>query len=181
MRAIFIITILLSVTQVKAQTMMPVGIGGFFPGERFANSLYTNDSLPEKKWSLTRYNAISTSFSFFRGGNATIFSAPMGLQLNRRLNNNLYAFANISVAPAYINFNSSFSNTNLNKTNQGGFLSGSNSLGIYTAASMGLMYINDSKTFSISGSISVEKSSYPLLPMYQNNTSSPARFIPSKR
>ena len=32
--------------------------------------------------------------------------------------------------------------------------------GIYPAAQMGLMYINDERTFSISGSIGVSRSSY---------------------
>jgi hypothetical protein len=57
---------------------------------------------------VSKYTGISTSFSFFKGGNATIVSAPLGLQLNRRLNNNLFAFAGVSAAPSYVNFRSSY-------------------------------------------------------------------------
>jgi len=43
-----------------------------------------------------------------------------------------------------------------------------NNLGIYQSASLGVMYINDARTFSISGSIGIEKSVYPSysLPAY---------------
>ena len=42
------------------------------------------------------------------------------------------------------------------------------SVGLYSRAELGLQYINDERTFSISGSIGVERSSYPVLPY--NNT-----------
>jgi hypothetical protein len=105
--------------------------------------------------------------SFFKGGNASVFSAPMGLQLDRRLNNNLYAFANVTVAPSYISINPSYlSCLNKNLTNSP---FNQNSFGLYPAASFGLMYINDAKTFSISGSISAERSMYPGVPYYPMN------------
>ena len=108
---------------------------------------------------------MSTSFIFYRGNNAIIFSSPVGLQLNRRLNNNLYAFAGVSAAPAYINFNNAFLNTDINKTNSNNF-SKANNFGMYSRAEIGLMYVNDAKTFSISGSIGIEKTNYP---SYQYN------------
>ena len=170
MRKILLMTFLLSVAALKAQTVIPAGIAGFTPGERIANNIYTDDSLSKKKWFFSRYSGISTSFTFFKGGNATIVSAPMGFQLNRRLNDNLYAFANIAVAPAYVNFNHSFIQARSGKTNPGSIFSGADHLGVYSAASMGLMYINNEKTFSISGSISVEKSNIPLLSTYPSST-----------
>ena len=56
-----------------------------------------------------------------------------------------------------------------------------NNFGLYPAASIGLMYINDARTFSISGSISAEKSPYSILPYYpvNNETHSPV-FLPSR-
>ena len=125
-------------------------------------------------------SGLSTSFTFFKGGNATIVAAPLGLQLNRRLNDNLYAFANVSVAPAYINFNRSFINTDFNKANQSNPFR-SNSFGMYSSASLGLMYINDNKTFSISGSLSVEKNNSPLLPYYPINNTKPSTVISPNR
>ena len=181
MRTLLLIVVLLSVARVKAQTAAPAGIAGYMPGTRFAYNTYLGDILSTKKWSFSRYSGISTSFTFFKGGNATIVSTPIELQVNRMLNNNLYAFANILVAPAYINFNRSFITTGFNKTNPGNMFSGPNSLGVYSAASMGLMYINNDKTFSISGSISMEKNSYSMLPLYPTNTSRPIPFRPANR
>lgn len=96
-----------------------------------------------------------------------MISAPVGLQLNRRLNDNLYAFAGISAAPAYVNFSRSFINTDLKKINSGAF-------SMYSRLEAGLMYINDQRTFSVSGSISVERSNYPFYPYY-NRVGSPAQ------
>jgi hypothetical protein len=180
MRTILLIVVLLSFATIKAQTVASLPIAGYTQG-RFANNIYLGDSLSTKKWSFSRYSGISTSFTFFKGGNATIVSAPMGLQVNRMLNNNLYAFGNIVFAPAYTNFNHSFITTGFNKNNPGNMFSGQGSLGVYSAASMGLMYINNDKTFSISGSISIEKSSYPLLPFYPTNNSKPIPFHSANR
>ncbi|MEP6845780.1 MAG: hypothetical protein ABI861_07240 [Panacibacter sp.] len=181
MRAIIIMVIMFSAAALKAQTVVPGSFRDYTRVAGFANSLPLNDGLAQKKWSLSRFSGISTSFAFFKGGNATVVAAPIGLQLSRRLNDNLYAFANVSVAPAYINFNRSFINTDLNKANQGNGYYGSNSFGVYSSASLGLMYINNDRTFSISGSISVERSNYPLLPYYPiNNTKTNPVLLPNR-
>ena len=180
MRTIILMALILSVTALKAQTVLPLSFYDYTQRANFANNIHQGDSRSEKKWSFSSYSSISTSFSFFKGGNATIVSAPMGLQLNRRINNNLYAFANVSVAPAYVNFNRSFISTDINKANPYSGNSGSNSFGMYSSASLGLMYINDAKTFSISGSFSVERSSYPMLPYYPINNTKPNPIIPTK-
>lgn len=121
----------------------------------------SNDSSSlSKKWSLVKYASLSTSLTFYNGGSATILSVPIGLQLNRRLNNNLYAFAGISAAPAYINFNRPF-NAGSQKINANNYFTNGNNFDIYSWAELGLMYVNDQKTFSISGSIGVERNNYP--------------------
>ena len=181
MRTIILMALILSVTALRAQTLLPLSFFDYTQRANFANNIHQGDSRSEKKWSFNSYSSISTSFSFFKGGNATIVSAPIGLQLNRRLNNNLYAFANVSVAPAYVNFNRSFINADINKVNQNNGYSGSNSFGMYSSASLGLMYINDAKTFSITGSFSVERSSYPMLPYHQINPTKQTPVIPAKR
>jgi hypothetical protein len=160
-----LIAFILFTVKVNAQTFIPGNFAAYNQRVNFANNLHPIDSISGKKWSFSRYTALSTSYTFFKGGSATIIAAPIGLQLNRRLNNNWYAFVNVAVVPAYINFNQSFLNQGVNKNYQkNGFQS--NGLHIYSSASLGLQYINDAKTFSISGSISVEKSSYPTLPYY---------------
>jgi hypothetical protein len=162
---------------VDAQTYYP----GSFTGNNFrsgASNINFNDSAAKKKWFISKYSGLSTSFSFFKGGNATVISAPMGLQLNRSLNNNVYAFAGVSVAPAYINLNSSFMNNGFNKVNANNSFK-SSALGIYSRAELGLMYVNDERTFSISGSIGVERNSFPMPAYnpsaYRLNQSSPWR------
>ena len=178
MRLIISIALILFATTLKAQSLLPVSFFDYSQRTNFANNIRLGDSLSKQKWSFNRYSGISTSFSFFKGGSATVVSAPMGLQLNRRLTNNLYAFANVGVAPAYVNFNQSFISADINKNNP---YSRSNSFGVYSSASLGLMYVNDAKTFSISGSLSVERSSYPMFPYYQMNSAKPNAVLPVNR
>jgi hypothetical protein len=168
MRAIILFALLVSASTIQAQTFIPTRLydnscSGATPGQ-----VHLSDSISGKKWSLSKYSGISTSVAFFQRGNATIVSAPIGLQLNRRLNNNLYAFAGVSAAPAYLNFSRTFMYDDF-KTNQQTSLFRSGSLGLYSRAELGLQYTNDEKTFSISGSIGIGRSSYPLLQYGQIN------------
>ena len=156
-------------TTLQAQTYLP---GSFIDNSyrgALANNIHFNDSSSQKKWFLTRYTGISASYSFYKGGQASVISAPLAVQLNRRLNDNLYAFAGVTLVPSYINFRQSFVTADFNKGNLNNSFSKSGSLGVYSSASLGLMYVNDEKTFSVSGSISVERSNYPMLPYYPVN------------
>lgn len=145
----------------RAQMYLPGSFLDYSYRGNPANNIHFGDVASQKKWSLTKYSNISTSFSFFKGGNAMIIAAPMGLQLNRRLTNNLYAFAGVSIAPAYISLHSSFMNPGADKMNAGSRFN-SNSLGLYSRAELGLMYVNDERTFSISGSVGIERSNSPM-------------------
>ena len=158
MRLIFLLFILFTSVTLKAQ-IPTLGLYGY-PQRTIMDRGINADSPFQKKWFISTYSGISTSFSFYRGGNATVIAAPLGLQLNRRLNDNLYAFAGVSAAPAYVNFNQTFVNTNI-KGLQSNTTAKYNNFGISTRAEMGLMYVNDAKTFSISGSIGVETNNYP--------------------
>jgi len=169
MRILILIATLFSFSALNAQIVLPGSFAAYPQNGSFGNNTHLPDSFSVKKWSLNRYSGISASYSFYNGGSAYIMSAPIGLQLNRRLNDNLYAFANVSVAPAYVHFNRSFITTDFNKVNPGGGFYNSNSLSVYSSASVGLQYVNDDKTFSVSGSISVQRSNYPMLPYYQKN------------
>lgn len=161
MRKLLIIAALFSFTTAKSQTPGISVFPMYSQTPTFLN--HSHDSIAKQKWFLSTYSGISTGVSFFTGGNATYLAAPFGLQLNRRLNNNLYAFANVSIVPAFTSFNTNFINPGLNK-NFGSPYFMSNSFDIHPAMSLGLMYINDARTFSISGSISAERSNYPVLP-----------------
>ena len=167
MRVFFLIVMLFFFVSVKSQSVLSPGFGMYPQSNVLLNNSHLHDSLSAPKWFFSSYRGLSTSVSFFKGGNASIFSAPMGLQLNRRLNNNWFAFANVTVAPSYISINPSYlSGLNKNFSNNS---FQQNSFGIYPAASLGLMYINDARTFSISGSVSAERNVYPILPYYPAN------------
>jgi hypothetical protein len=165
MRIILLIATVFSFTVVRSQTVSSFGLPAYSEEIGLGNNILTHNSISKQKWFLTTNRSLYTGISFFNGGNATIIAAPMSLQLNRRLNDNLYAFANVSATPAFISLNPSLINMGFNKTNQQNIF-GPNSFGVYPSASLGLMYINDAKTFSIFGSISAERSSYPILPVY---------------
>ena len=165
MRTFILICFLTIAATAKAQNYIP---GSFIDNSyrgSLMNDIHVNDSSLKKKWFVSSYSGLSIGFSFFKGGSATVFSAPVGLQLNRKLNNNLYAFAGVSAAPSYVNFGSSFLNADFSKNSNGSFRS--SSLGLYSRAELGLQYINDEKTFSISGSIGVERRDFPM-PVYRS-------------
>ena len=162
---------------VKAQTALPGNYNDDLQHQPFAHKNSFNDSAANKKWFINKYAGMYTSVGFFNGGNATVMAVPIGIQLNRRLNNNWYAFAGLSAAPAYVNFNYSFLSANANKFWKNNNLLSSNHFNLFSRAELGLMYINEQKTFSISGSIAVERSSYPFLPINQMSTVRPATFI----
>lgn len=164
MRKMLLLIMLISSLSVKAQTLLPMSFIGYHQPLTFSHSF---DSGSDRKWSLHPYSGISAGYSFFNGGNTSILAVPVGLQLNRRLNNNLYAFAGVSGGPVYMNFNRSFLSANPYQAHQYNSLLSPGNLGIYSRAELGLMYVNDAKTFSLSGSISVERGSYPVLPYQQ--------------
>jgi hypothetical protein len=130
--------------------------------QSFTDSSYYIQHTQSKKWFLTSYSNIGIGFNFMNGSTATVASAPIGLQLNRQLNNNFYAFTGVSVAPTYVSFGRSFLSPGVIKSNTGnGFKS--DYFGLYSSVNMGLMYVNDARTFSISGSVGVSRSNYPML------------------
>jgi hypothetical protein len=177
MGKVFALMLLIFSVSAKAQTVMPGNYLNSIQLQSFAKNSLLNDSIPDKKWFVSKTIGISSSFAFFKGGCAAVRSVPFGIQLNRKLSNNWYAFAGAAIAPAYVNFNQSFLSANTNKFASTNNYLQSNRLNIYSRAEMGLMYINDQKTFSISGSISIERSDYPLMPVNPVNAPRPNAFI----
>jgi len=130
----------------------------FFPGYQ-SNG---DSSQFNRKWYFTNYAAISTGAVFFNGGGGTFLSAPVGLQLNHPINNNLIAFAGISAAPTFFNYNSLYTDPVFNKSYPGSIISNPYGFGMNSRVDIGLMYINDARTFSISGSIGIDRGTYPV-------------------
>ncbi|WP_336513833.1 hypothetical protein [Pollutibacter soli] len=165
MRTLLFCILLLAATSTRAQRFIPSPIVGYTPiGMGGAQQLMYRE-IPDKKWFVTSNVGITTGFSTWKGGSAGYVAAPVSLQLNRRLTDNLYAYGAITAAPTYMNFNGAFMGANAGKYQPTGFMR-NGSFNMYSRAEMGLYYINDSKTFSISGSISVEHGGHPMMPYY---------------
>lgn len=159
------IVALFSFLSSRAQTHLPVSSINFsqsllFPGYHMIGD--TNQL--NQKWYFSKYAAVSAGAFFFNGAGGTFLSAPVGLQLNHPLNNNLIAFAGISAAPVFFNYNSLYTGPVFNKSYPGSYMANPYGFGLNSRVDIGLMYINDAKTFSISGSIGVERGTYPVYP-----------------
>jgi hypothetical protein len=109
-----------------------------------------------KNWQVRPYTGFSAGYIFSGRGGASYLSAQTGLMLLKPLNNNFSAFAGVSVAPTYIIGSLPYSPL----PNQAG--NNFNGLNLNMGISGGLIYTNDARTFSISGSVSVERYSYPV-------------------
>ncbi|MEO7120220.1 MAG: hypothetical protein ABIY62_03950 [Ginsengibacter sp.] len=169
MRIVLLFASFFFVVGVKSQSTLPAGNVDYLQSANRMDNTSVHDSIAPHKWFFSTYQGLSTSVLFFKGGSASVVAMPLELQLNRRLNNNFYAFAGIGVTPSYINFNRAFINENLNKAYSDNMLS-PYGFDMHPSVSLGLMYINDARTFSISGSISAERTSgYPLMPYYPAN------------
>jgi hypothetical protein len=168
MRIILAILASISFLSPKAQTHLPVGSLNYtqwlsLPGY---NPLADN-GLSTNKWHLSKYASLSAGTIFFNGG-ANFLAAPVGLQLSRSLTRNVYAFAGLSAAPVFFN-SRLFTDPSLNPSYPGYNFSNGYGFGLNSRVEMGLMYINDAKTFSISGSIGVDRTSYPVYPSNRMN------------
>lgn len=150
----------------NAQSSLPRMPGSFSPIHtlHFPDyQLIRENRFTQQKWFVSRYGAVSAGSIYYPGANAFVISAPVGLQLNRQLTNNWYAFAGVYAAPTWTSFNHSFLNSP-NNPSYPGAMSNANLFGVNPGIQMGLMYVNDAGTFSISGSIRAEYSSYPVHP-----------------
>jgi hypothetical protein len=153
-RAIIFTAILMSAMAAKAQSPLFSGA----QNNVFRDpSQVTDTNHLQKKWFVTKYAGISTGFVAFNGGGGSFLSAPLELLVNRQLTNNIYAFGGVSVTPSLLQYNSAFYQPGIGK-NYGSMRT--NNFGINPAARIGVMYINNERTFSISGSVSVSRSSY---------------------
>ncbi|MEO8414007.1 MAG: hypothetical protein ABI472_10120 [Ginsengibacter sp.] len=180
MRILFTFILMVFATASQAQTVLPGSFQNNLAGGSFIHYNNRNDSSAQNKWVITRSAGIAGGYSFFSHGGASFVAAPISLQLNRRLSNNVYVFAGVTVAPMYLNFNRTFLAADFKKVPSFNSFYQPGNLSMYSAATMGLIYINDQRTFSVSGSISVERSSYPFY--YQNRSNIPEpRNIPSSR
>lgn len=170
-RITLLAAILVSAVVVKAQTPLTFGtVDPMHPAFRHFRQIGDTNN-HNKKWIFTKTASISSGFMAFKGGSGYFISAPIGVQVYRSLNKNVYAYAGLSVAPTYFNLNNAFFQPGINKNNN--FMN-ANNFGVYSAAHLGLMYISDDKSFSISGGISVGRNLYDNRIPYYTPVNSPA-------
>jgi hypothetical protein len=165
MRVILIIFASFTFLCAKAQSHLPVGAGGYGLSPWQPASLYTVpiNGITGQKWQLRPYTALSAGYTFFNGG-VSWLSAPLGLNLYHPLTSNVTAFAGVSAAPTFFSVGSLYSAPFGNPAYPGYSFSSGYGLGINAAVQGGLIYTNDARTFSISGSVIMQRGSYPVYP-----------------
>ncbi|MFB6454687.1 hypothetical protein ACE38W_05390 [Chitinophaga sp. Hz27] len=159
-RAIIFIAVLMCAIAGKAQLPYYGGMEPYTPSILRHTAPVADSNGHAKKWSVTKYTGISTGFIAFKGGSGSYLSAPMALQVNRRITDNVYAFGSLSATPYTMRMSGAMFQPVMNKQMMGYGPMQMNSTGINPAANVGLMFISKDKTFSISGSVSVSRSNY---------------------
>ncbi|MGF6847125.1 hypothetical protein QFZ51_002360 [Chitinophaga sp. W3I9] len=157
LRTLLFAVIFMSGMTVNAQIDSSFGaINGMEPAFRHRQQVGDTANI-HKKWFVTKYAGLSTGFIGFKGGSSSFLSVPLALQVNRQLTNNLYAFGGVSVTPYVFRYNSVPYQPAVNK-NQSWIQT--NNFAAWSDAKIGVMYISNDKTFSISGSVGVSRGSY---------------------
>ncbi len=153
-----------------AQSHLPINSLGYgfnqYQLRPFMPTSFAGSIDPNKKWQLKQYASLSAGYIFLNGG-ISYLSAPVGLMLFHPLNKNVSAFAAVSASPVFFSANRFYSDPMTTPVNR---FSRSYGLGLSSRIEAGLMYTNDDKTFSISGSIGIEKGSYPVYPATRPST-----------
>jgi hypothetical protein len=168
MRTFLTILISLAVLSARAQSPLPVGAPysagplrpvntPYLPGTPFPLGASAIHQLQ-----LRPYASISTGYIFLNRG-ISYLSVPVGLALVYPINRNISAFVGASASPVVFSVNqlNSYPGNNFSRPYNFGW---------NARVEGGLMYTNDAKTFSISGSVGVERGSYPGYPAYRTNT-----------
>jgi hypothetical protein len=156
-RTILFAAILMSGMAVKAQIALPSGaMNGSQSAFKHPQQVSDTNNI-HKKWFVTKYAGVSSGFVAFKGGSGSFLSVPLAWQINRQLTNNLYAFGGVSIAPYIFHYNNVPYQPAINKNNS---LMQTNNFSAYSDAKIGIMYINNERTFSVSGSIGVSRGSY---------------------
>ena len=160
MRILLSILILTTFLSTKAQSYLP-GHGlalGYTPWQPFVPSVALGNSDLSKKWEVRPYASLQMGYAFFNGG-VSYLSVPAGVALFHPLTNNITAFAGVSAAPVAFSMSRLYTDPAAN-----GSFSRPYGLGLNAGVQAGLIYTNDAKTFSISGSVELQRSSYPVYP-----------------
>lgn len=161
MRVLLAILVSLTFFSANAQTHLPVaptmGFTPWSPFTSFYQPTFFNTSKPG--WQLTPFASVSAGYIFYNGGSSYV-AAPMGLILSHPINKNLTGFGGITATPyafSSMRYPRSFIAQGYGITTP----YGTPNIGISTGVTGGLMYTNDAKTFSISGRVSIDRTTAP--------------------
>jgi hypothetical protein len=116
------------------------------------------------KWQLKPFASVSAGYMFYNGG-ISYLSAPVGVALFHPLNTNWTAYGAATLTPTFFSFNNLYALPAGNGKSFGYPFPGGYGTSLTPAIQGGLIYTNDARTFSISGHVRFEKSSYPAYPM----------------
>ena len=165
MRTILVILAFFTLLSAKAQTHLPIYPFGFGFSQW---QPMTGNALPgsNQKWHLRPSASIQAGYLFYNGG-ISYLSAPLELNLYHPLTTNVTAFGGVYVAPTVF----SMTNPYVSPFQNPGYPNRYN-YSINPGVQGGLIYTNDAHTFSISGSVRVERGSsyYPYYPAPRSNT-----------
>jgi hypothetical protein len=150
----------------KAQSYLPGFLPSLAPG--FLPPLAAASTDPTQKWQVRPYASVQAGYAFFHGG-LSFLSVPAGVALIHPLNKNFSAFAGVSAAPVAFSMARLYTDPAANPSSPGNF-SRPYGFGLNAGVQAGLIYTNDAKTFSISGSVELERGSYPVYPSNRTNT-----------
>lgn len=126
-----------------------------------------------KKWSLSAYTGIAAVYNPYWNSGRSGLMLPVGVQLNRQLTPNWSAFTAISAAPGYVPFSRSFQAMPVHAYSAGMFEGRLNPFQPAMRADLGLRYVNDAKTFSVSGSFGIERRALPVLSLHPQQNVKP--------
>lgn len=157
MRALLVIVALVTVLGAQAQIPVVGGLG-YTPWQMAPlNSNY----LKTNSWQLRPSVGLDAGYIFYNGG-ISYLSAPLALTLYRPLTTHFTAFGGVYAAPTVFNVNDLRVASPMNQRFSGSPFSGPYGLGINAGVQGGLMYTNDAHTFSISGSVILQRGSTPV-------------------
>ncbi len=172
MRALLAIVAILTCNYTIAQTHLPVPVSPYAAWQPFGqlsplafNPAAASFNSAKRQWQVVPYASAMAGYIFYNGG-ISYLSAPMGVMLIRPLTNNIAVFGNASIAPTVFNINRLYTGPSSLNVNPGAYGAGGSG-----RIEAGLMYTNDDKTFSISGSVGVERGYYPAYQQTRSNGS----------
>jgi|SRR5579859_2091773 len=167
MRIVLVILASATFLCAKAQSHLPVGTGGYPYPLWQPLPLYSGIGVGNpnrgQKWQLIPSAGLSAGYIFLNRGISYV-SAPLSLTLYHPLTNNVTAFAGVIAAPTMFSVGSLYSPSPLNQPFSGNNFAPGYGLGINAGIQGGLIYTNDAHTFSISGSVIMQRGSYPVYP-----------------